>query len=210
MIKLVGSYMAMFCSNVWPRQTLPAILLGSITSAVGITVLVWAIDSGKTSVIYGMMALTGHGIGMRMIPASMHCLAYFPTMTASITFLGSFAIPFGGTISLTLMSTVFNNKSGAQHTDAKRGIKFGFIALVPFMWLCVVLATFLGNVWVMTDGVHEVVNGSYLWSLMTRKKLVRERRTRGDARLSNNGVVGGNPAEGANGDDKKQKEKDVV
>lgn len=185
--------MAMFCINVWPRQTLPALLLGSLTSAVGNTVLVWATDAGKTSVIYGMMALVGHGIGMLMIPGSLHGLAYFPTLTAAISFLASFALPFGGTVSLTLMSTVFNNKSGAKHADAKRGIHFAFIALAPFLWLCVVLATFLGNVWIMKDGEHEVVNGAYLWSLIMRKKLVRERRTRGDADRRNNSVVGERP-----------------
>jgi hypothetical protein len=170
--------MAMFFTNVWPRETLPALLLGNITSAVGITVLMWAINSDKTSVIYGMMALTGHGIGMRMNPGSLHGLAYFPTKTASIEFLVSFAMPFGGTVGLTLMSTVFNNKAGVQHTNAKRGIQYGFIALIPFMWVAVILATFLGNVWIMKDGGHEVVNGAYIWSFITRKKLVREKRTR--------------------------------
>lgn len=174
--------MAMFMTNVWPRQTLPALLLGSTTAAVGITTLVWAINAERNSVIYGMMALTGHGIGMRMNPGSLHGLAYFPTKTASITFLVSFAMPFGGTVALTLMSTVFNNKSGVQHTNAKEGIRYGFIALVPFMWAAVILATFLGNVWIMKDGRHEVVSGAYLWSFVTRKKLVREKRTRGDTK----------------------------
>ena len=172
--------MAMFFTNVWPKQTLPALLLGNITTAVGITVLVWAINAERTAVIYGMMGLTGHGIGMRMNPGSLHGLAYFPTKTASIAFLGAFAMPFGGTLSLTLMSTVFNNKSGAKHINAKRGIQYGFIALVPFMWAAVILSTFLGNVWIKKDGGHEVVNGAYLWSFITRKKLVREQRTRGD------------------------------
>lgn len=30
------------------------------------------------------------------------------------------------------------------------------------MWLCVLLTTFLGNVWVNKKGDHEVVNGAYL------------------------------------------------
>jgi hypothetical protein len=174
--------MAMFMTNVWPRQTLPAILFGSITTAVGITVLLWAIKLGRTSVIYGMMALTGHGIGMRMNPGSIHGLAYFPTKTAAITFLVSFAMPFGGTVSLTLMSTVFNNKSGVQHTNPKEGIRYGFIALVPFMWVAVLLSIFLGNVWITKDGRHEVVSEVYLWSLITRKMLVREQRFRGDTK----------------------------
>jgi hypothetical protein len=172
--------MAMFTSNVWPRQTLPALLLGTTTSAVGTTVLTWAINADKTNLIYGMMALTGHGIGMRLSAGTLHGLAYFPQNTATVTFLMSFALPFGGTISLTLMSTVFNNESGSQHTDPKRGIRYGFIALIPFMWLAVIMSTFLGNSWIMKDGEHDIVNGSYLWSFITRKKLVRERRSRGD------------------------------
>lgn len=54
-----------------------------------------------------------------------------------------------------------------------------YYAIVPFMWLCVILATFLGNTWINKDGNHEVVNGAYLWSLVTCKHLIRETRTRG-------------------------------
>lgn len=170
--------MAMFCINVWPRQTLHPLLFGAITSSVGITVLAWAISAQQTNAIYGMMALTGLGVGIRLSPASMHGLAYFPASTAAITSLFSFAVPFGGMIALTLMSTVFNNK---DKTDPKDGITWAFVAVVPFMWLCVLLTTFLGNVWVRKEGDHEVVNGAYLWSLLTRRKLQKERRTRDGA-----------------------------
>jgi hypothetical protein len=144
------------------------------------TVLAWGVKTGHTSVIYGMMALVGHGIGMRMNPASMHGLAYFPAMTAQISCLSSFAVPFGGLLGLTIMSTVFTNKSGAGEGDAKGGIMWAFIALLPFMWLSVLITTFLGNVWILKEGGHEVVNESYLWSLIFRRKLVRERRDRGE------------------------------
>jgi hypothetical protein len=171
--------MAMLSSNVWPRQTLPALLLGDITSAVGTTVLAWAVHAEKTTVIYGMMALVGHGVMLRMNPGSLHGLAYFPTMTAQITCLVAFAIPFGGLVGLTIMSTVFNNKSGVSQENPKEGIIWAFIAIIPFMWLCILLTTFLGNVWILKDGGHEVVHGAYLWSLVTRKRLMRERITRG-------------------------------
>lgn len=171
----------MFSSNVWPRQTFPAIFLGTITSAVGITVLAWAVHASKTNVIYGMMALVGHGVGIRMNPASLHGLAYFPAMTATITCLGAFAIPFGGLVGLTTMSTVFTNKSGAGEDGSKDGIMWAFIAIIPFMWLSVLLTTFLGNVWLLKEGKHEVVKGAFFWSLITRRKLVKERRDRGEA-----------------------------
>ncbi|ROV97972.1 hypothetical protein VMCG_07069 [Cytospora schulzeri] len=176
-----GVYMAMFSVNVWPRQTFYPLLLGGITSAVGITVLAWAIKTRNTNLVYGMMALTGHGVGIRLSPASMHGLAYFPGSTAALTCLFSFAMPFGGMIALTLMSTVFNNKSGAAGMNAKSGIMWAFVAVIPIMWLCVLLTTFLGNVWVNKEGDHEVVNGAYLWSFVTRKRLVREKRTRDGA-----------------------------
>ena len=169
----------MFSSNIWPRQTLPALVLGSLTSSVGITVLPWAVHANKTSVIYGMMALVGHGVGIRMNPASLHGLAYFPSMTALISCLVAFAVPFGGLIGLTTMSTVFTNKSGAGVQDPRSGIMWAFIAMIPFMWLSVALTTFLGNVWILKGGGHEVVHGAYLWSFITRKKLTKERRDRG-------------------------------
>jgi hypothetical protein len=172
--------MSMFFSNVWPRQTNPPLLLGGITSAVGITVLAWAVHAEDTSVIYGMMALVGYGVAMRINPASIHGLAYFPSMAAPISCLASFAMPFGGLVGLTIMSTVFINRSGVGQQDAKEGIMWAFIAMIPFMWLCLLLTTFLGNVWISKDGGHEVVNGAYLWSFVTRKQLTRERMTRGD------------------------------
>lgn len=172
--------MAMFSSNVWPRQTFPALFFGSITSAVGMTVLAWGVHAGKTSVIYGMMALVGHGVGMRMNPASMHGLAYFPAMTAQISCLASFAVPFGGLLGLTIMSTVFTNKSGVGQRDAKGGVMWAFIAMMPVMWLSVLLTTFLGNVWILKEGGHEVVNRPYLWGLIFGKEVVRERRDRGE------------------------------
>jgi hypothetical protein len=114
--------MAMLSSNVWPRQTLPALLLGGITSAVGTTVLAWAVHAEKRTVVYGMMALVGHGVMMRMNSGSLHGLAYFPTITAQITCLVAFAMPFGGLVGLTIMSTVFNNKSGVGQENPKEGI----------------------------------------------------------------------------------------
>lgn len=87
-------------------------------------------------------------------------------MTAAITCIVTFAVPFGGTIALTIMSTVFNNRSRINHADPKRGILWGFIALVPIMWLSVVLTAFLGNVWINKEGSHEVVHGAWLWSIV--------------------------------------------
>lgn len=153
-------------------------MLGSLTSAVGISVLAWAVHVGKTSLIYGMMALVGHGVGVRMNPASLHGLAYFPAMTAQISCLVSFAIPFGGLIGLTIMTTVFTNKSGTGESDARDGIKWAFIAMTPVMWLVVLLTTFLGNVWILKVGGHEIATRPYLWNLLLQRDLKKEKRSR--------------------------------
>jgi hypothetical protein len=117
---------------------------------------------------------------MRMNPAYLHGLAYFPNMTASVSCLLCSATPFGGLVGLTVMSTVFTNKSGAGERDPKDGMVWALIAVTPFMWLSVLLTALLGNVWILKNGGHEVVSGPYLWSLVTRKKLTRERLSRGN------------------------------
>jgi MFS family permease len=182
---LVGVLMAMYSSNVWPRQTLPPILLGSITSAVGISVIAWAVHAENRGVACGMMALVGHGVMIRMNPTSLHGLGYFPEETAIIACLTSFAIPFGGVVGLTIMTTVYTNKTVGGQLLPKDGIMWAFVAIIPFMWLCVLLSACLGNVWISKEGGHEVVKGTYLWSIITRKELRRERRARGDGGTGN-------------------------
>lgn len=176
----VGVYMAIFSSKFWPRQTLPPLTLGALTAAVGITVLAYATHARNTSLIYGMLALVGHGVMLRMNPAALHCLGYFPDRTSQITCLSAFATPFGGLVGLTIMTTVFNNKSGVAHLDAKDGISWAFISMIPFMWVCVLLTLCLGNVWILKTGGHEVMNGSLLLGLFRRGPLNKELRHRGE------------------------------
>jgi len=166
-----GVYTAMFFVNVWPRQTIPVLLLGTTSAGVNIIVIAWACQSEHINLIYGMIALTGFGVGVNMNPGSLHALAYFPGMTAPITCLVSFAFPFGGTITLTIMSTVFNNRSGPNHSDLKSGIMWAYVAVIPIMWLAVLITTFLGNVWIGKDGNHEMVHGAWFWSFLRGKKL---------------------------------------
>ncbi|KAK4038324.1 major facilitator superfamily domain-containing protein [Parachaetomium inaequale] len=183
-----GVYTAMFFVNVWPRQTIPVLYLGTTSAAIGISVLAWACHTDYINLIYGMMALTGFGVGLNTNPTVLHGLAYFPGMTASITCLASFANPFGGTITLTIMSTVFNNRSGPNHEDPRSGIVWAFVAVIPIVWLAVLITTLLGNVWIGKDGNHEVMHGSWLWSLLGGKGF--ERVT--ILRMEDTGSVGGN------------------
>lgn len=180
----------MFLVNVFPWQTLPTLLLGTVCSSTGITVLAFACQAENNNLIYGMMALTGYGVGVNFNPGSLHGLAYFPGMTASITCPISFANPFGGTICLTIMMTVFNNRSGPNHADPKTGIVWAFTSMIPIMWLQVLGATFLGNVWIRKDGRHDVVHGAWIWSRLRGKKLEKETMSRRDEPGSVEGTSG--------------------
>lgn len=170
----VGVYLSMFLCNRWPRQTFWPILLGSIIEAVGLGLMAWAIDGGKNATIFGMMALTGAGTALRFLPGPLHCIGFFPGNISSVSpsrryrvrglllkapsqiiALLSVAHPFGGSLGLTIMSTVFNNLAGeskellpllrtqgapadvlAPHVFvAKRAVVWAFVAIMPFMIL---------------------------------------------------------------------------
>lgn len=65
---LVGVYLAMFFCNVWPRKTWYPLAIGTAIEALGITVLAVALTQGNIPTIYGMLALTGCGSGLRFMP----------------------------------------------------------------------------------------------------------------------------------------------
>ncbi len=58
----------MYMCNVWPRKTFVPLMLGSISEAVGVGVLTWALWINHLPAVYGIMALTGAGTGMRFMP----------------------------------------------------------------------------------------------------------------------------------------------
>lgn len=64
----VGVYMSTFMCNSWPRKTFPPIFIGSVIEMVGIALLAWAIYTEHNPTVYGMMALTGVGTGLRVMP----------------------------------------------------------------------------------------------------------------------------------------------
>jgi hypothetical protein len=65
----VGAYLSMFMCNVYPKKTFYPVLLGSTVEAVGVGVLAWALYTEHTPTIFGMMALTGAGTGLRFMPS---------------------------------------------------------------------------------------------------------------------------------------------
>ncbi|KAF5605930.1 multidrug transporter [Fusarium pseudoanthophilum] len=187
-----GVYICSFMCNKWPRMTFPCIFLGTLTEAVGLGVLAWAIYANRLSVIYGMMALVGCGSGMRFMASPLHGIGLFRHLRASVIGLMAVAIPFGGTIGLTIMSTVFNNTSGlSSHSDfssmhsssggaaneqavhqAKMGVVWAFVAITPLVALAFPVTWFIGNVKLGQgppgeDGPTDiVVKGSYLLKLV--------------------------------------------
>jgi len=131
-----GAYLAIFACNVWPLQTFYPLFFGCIVEALGITLLAIAINANHLGLIYGMLALTGVGTGLRMMPGkhslpilqsiqksdrrtgTLHGIAYHPDAIASIVSLMSLALTLGGTLATTIMLNIFNNVLGSS------GIKF--------------------------------------------------------------------------------------
>lgn len=64
----VGVYMAIYMCNSWLRQTWHPIMLGGVIQAAAIGVMPWAVWRERDSVVNGMMALTGVGVGIRFVP----------------------------------------------------------------------------------------------------------------------------------------------
>ena len=98
-------------------------MLGSIVEAVGVGILAWALWRGHLPAILGMMALTGAGTGLRLMPASLHAVGFFPQHVATVVSLMAVALPLGGTLALTVMAAVFNNTSGIASSSPLRSVK---------------------------------------------------------------------------------------
>ncbi|KAI1980619.1 hypothetical protein LOZ53_002930 [Ophidiomyces ophidiicola] len=105
-----GVYFAMFTCNVWPAQTFYPLSIGTIIESVGIGLITWAITTRQVPLVNGMMALAGAGTGMRFMPATLHAAGIWPDKIAPAMSVMRFSLPFGGTLALAIMGSVFNNK----------------------------------------------------------------------------------------------------
>ncbi|EXM12495.1 MFS transporter superfamily [Fusarium oxysporum f. sp. vasinfectum] len=199
----VGVYIAILMCNNWPRQTWHPIMTGSIIEAVAIALLAWAMWEERDRVVYGMMAMAGVGVGVRFMPVPLHGMGFFPQQISAIVSLSQLSDPLGGTLGLTIMTTVFNNvvnfgtNTTASGNDfmalqnlppeviagikesAKEGIVWAFIAIFPFMILCIVAAAFMGSVYLTTgaddedENENQIYEGVYLWALLCKEKIDR-------------------------------------
>lgn len=108
------------------------------------------------------------------MPGTLHAVGFFPESIASIVSLMGIAMPFGGALALTIMTTVYNNLAAE---DPKMAMVWAFVAICPFMGICILCAACLGNVGIVKpkpgeegeEQKHEVTNGSYLLVLLRGK-----------------------------------------
>lgn len=130
-IILVGVYMAMLMCNVWPAQTFWPLTLGTIEETIGLALLAWAISNRNTTLVNGMMVLAGAGTGSRFMPSALHIAGVWPDKIAPAMSLMRFAQPFGGTLALTIMGAVFNNKFSSSSALSGSGSSSSSAAFDP-------------------------------------------------------------------------------
>jgi MFS family permease len=117
----IGGYTAMFLCNVWPRQTFFPLSIGSIVEAAGFAVLAYATSTRNATLVSVFMAFSGAGTGVRLMPNTLHAAGVWPTKLAAVMSLMDFALPFGGTVSIAIMSAVFYNKFSKALTTLNVG-----------------------------------------------------------------------------------------
>lgn len=106
----VGVYFAIFVCNVYPRQTFWPLFLGTVVETAGIATLSYGVKARNVTLVNVMMAIAGAGTGMRFMPSNLHLSGMFRDRLAPVYSLLRFSLPFGGTIALTIMGSVFQNQ----------------------------------------------------------------------------------------------------
>ena len=101
-----------------PAQTFLPLSFGTLAETLGLALVTLAISKQHISLINGMMVLTGAGTGARFMPATLHVAGLWPERLAPAMSLMRFALPFGGTLGLTIMGSVFSNKMAGSLLDS--------------------------------------------------------------------------------------------
>jgi hypothetical protein len=120
----VGVYTAIMMCNVYPRQTIWPLLLGTLVETGAIGALSWAISARQKTAVNVLMGVAGFGTGIRFMPENLHLTGMYRDRIAVILGLLSFAGPFGGTIALTVMGSVFQNKMSAYFAGGNGSSSF--------------------------------------------------------------------------------------
>lgn len=107
-----GVYLNSFMRSSILGMTFPCIFGALLFQIVGLSVLAYGMDQKNKPLIFGMLAVTGFGLGLRLTTVTLHGVAQFRQNRATVIGLLALMVPLGGTIGLTIMSTVFNNASG--------------------------------------------------------------------------------------------------
>jgi hypothetical protein len=192
--------MAMFFLTYWPRRTFSPLFIGTLIVPIGMTLLAHALSTESTGLIFAMLALTGVGTAVRLMPVTLHGVAYYPTNIASIVSLLLLASSMGGAFGLTVMDNIFNSRmsragfsfsSNAASLDsidglddatkmrlvdvAKCAIVLAFYAITAFLWLGVVAMLGLGNVRIGKKSGEKKLDdrvwiGSYAVGLLIRRE----------------------------------------
>lgn len=168
----VGVYGAIFLVNQWPRQTFLPLNAGTIIETAGIAVLTYAVKRQNHVLVNVMMAIAGAGTGMRFMPESLHLAGMMRNDLAPAYSMLRFSMPFGGTLALTIMGAVFQNKLNMNYslhdTSSLNAIAtlpaaeqqalrdtgadatmWAFISILPFLGLSMLASFGLGNVRVL-------------------------------------------------------------
>ncbi|KAL3479584.1 major facilitator superfamily domain-containing protein [Aspergillus californicus] len=177
-----GVFLANFLCNVYPAQTFFPLTVGTVCETLGLALVTWGIHSEKTNIINGMMVLAGAGTGIRMMPAQLHAVGIWPDRISAAMSVMRFALPFGGTLGITIMGSVFNNKLGsigggvsAQDLGHGGGESLSYISSLPadvqdsvraagrdaIMWAYIAIMPILGI---------SVVTGLFMGNVWIRKR----------------------------------------
>jgi hypothetical protein len=106
----VGVYLAIALCTWKPRQTFWPLFLGTVVETGAMAALAAAVKQRDETFVNVVMGIAGAGTGARFMPSSLHLAGMFRDQLAPVFSLLRFAMPFGGTLALTIMGSVFQNE----------------------------------------------------------------------------------------------------